>query len=85
MIDRPVSSRNSEVLCDLCWGELGIKERDYAGVCVHVQSEGHGKRGQLGLEFEGKVVIDWASKCGLDPFSQSVPRCIPQQVKKCPK
>lgn len=55
-------------------------------VCASMcKSEGHGKRGQLGLEFEGKVVIDWASKCGLDPFSQSVPRCIPQQVKKVPK
>lgn len=54
-------------------------------MCICVQSEEQGKRGQLGLEFEGKVVIGWASKCGLDPFSQSVPRCIPQQVNKCTK
>ena len=47
-------------------------------MCVHVRSEGQGKRGRLGLALEGKVAVGWASKCGLDPFSQSVPECIPQ-------
>lgn len=45
-----------------------------------VPREGLGKRGGQGLEFEGKVVIDWANKCGLDPLCQFVPKCIPQQI-----
>lgn len=33
MIKSPVFSRNSEVLCGLCWGELGVKE---GGLCQGV-------------------------------------------------
>lgn len=63
----------------LSWGELREKE-SYTDVCICVYSKGFCNRGCQELGFKGRVVIGCANKCRLDPYSQSVPKCILQKI-----